>query len=202
MNAEDFLFILYTSGSTGKPKGVVHSTAGYLLWSALTHKYVFDIHDDDVYFCTADIGWVTGHSYVVYGPLCNGATTLMFEGIPTLPDAGRFWRIVEKFKVTFFYTAPTAIRALIRLGDEWPNKHDLSSLRVLGTVGEPINPEAWMWYHNVIGKGRCPIVRHLVADRNRRTFDHSAARREHLETRQREQTIFWRRTSCLARRWN
>ena len=157
MNAEDFLFILYTSGSTGKPKGVVHSTAGYLLWSALTHKYVFDIHDDDVYFCTADVGWVTGHSYVVYGPLCNGATTLMFEGIPTFPDAGRFWRIVEKFRVTSFYTAPTAIRALIRLGDEWPNKYDLSSLRVLGTVGEPINPEAWMWYYNVIGKGRCPI---------------------------------------------
>jgi acetyl-CoA synthetase len=157
MNAEDFLFILYTSGSTGKPKGVVHSTAGYLFWCALTHKYVFDIHDDDVYFCTADVGWVTGHSYVVYGPLCNGATTLMFEGIPTFPNAGRFWRIVEKFKVTSFYTAPTAIRALIRLGDEWPDKHDLSSLRVLGTVGEPINPEAWMWYYNIIGKGRCPI---------------------------------------------
>jgi acetyl-CoA synthetase len=157
INAEDFLFILYTSGSTGKPKGVVHSTAGYLLWSALTHKYVFDIHDDDIYFCTADIGWVTGHSYVVYGPLCNGATTLMFEGVPTFPDAGRFWKIVEKFKVTSFYTAPTAIRALIRLGNEWPEKHDLSSLRVLGTVGEPINPEAWMWYHSVIGKNRCPI---------------------------------------------
>ena len=157
MNAEDFLFILYTSGSTGKPKGVVHSTAGYLLWSALTHKYVFDIHDDDVYFCTADIGWVTGHSYVVYGPLCNGGDELMFEGVPTFPDAGRFWHIVEKFKVTSFYTAPTAIRALIRLGNEWPEKHDLSSLRVLGTVGEPINPEAWMWYYNVIGKGRCPI---------------------------------------------
>jgi acetyl-CoA synthetase len=158
MNAEDFLFILYTSGSTGKPKGVVHSTAGYLLWCALTHQYVFDIHDDDVYFCTADIGWVTGHSYVVYGPLCNGGTTLMFEGVPTWPDAGRFWKIVEKFKVTSFYTAPTAIRSLIRLGDEWPGKHDLSSLRVLGTVGEPINPEAWMWYHRVIGRGRCPIV--------------------------------------------
>ncbi len=157
MNAEDFLFILYTSGSTGKPKGVVHSTAGYLLWTALTHKYVFDIHDDDIYFCTADIGWVTGHSYVVYGPLCNGGTTLMFEGIPTFPDAGRFWKIVEKFKVTAFYTAPTAIRALIRLGDEWPAKYDLSSLRVLGTVGEPINPEAWMWYHRNIGRGRCPI---------------------------------------------
>jgi len=158
MNAEDFLFILYTSGSTGKPKGVVHSTAGYLLWSALTHKYVFDIHDDDIFFCTADIGWVTGHSYVVYGPLCNGATTLMFEGIPTWPDAGRFWKIVEKFKVTAFYTAPTAIRSLIRLGDEWPAKYDLGSLRVLGTVGEPINPEAWMWYHRVVGRGRCPIV--------------------------------------------
>jgi acetyl-CoA synthetase len=143
---------------TGKPKGVVHSTAGYLLWSALTHKYVFDIHDGDVYFCTADIGWVTGHSYVVYGPLCNGATSLMFEGIPTYPNAGRFWKIVEKFKVTSFYTAPTAIRALIRLGDEWPAKHDLSSLRVLGTVGEPINPEAWMWYHRHIGRERCPIV--------------------------------------------
>ncbi len=157
MNAEDYLFILYTSGSTGKPKGVVHSTAGYLLWTALTHKYVFDIHDDDVYFCTADIGWVTGHSYVVYGPLCNGATTVMFEGVPTWPDAGRFWKIAEKFKVTSFYTAPTAIRALIRLGEEWPAKYDLSSLRVLGSVGEPINPEAWMWYHKHIGKGRCPI---------------------------------------------
>jgi acetyl-CoA synthetase len=157
LNAEDYLFILYTSGSTGKPKGVVHSTAGYLLWSALTHKYVFDIHEGDVYFCTADIGWVTGHSYVVYGPLCNGGTTLMFEGVPTFPDAGRFWKIVEKFKVNSFYTAPTAIRALIRLGDEWPAKYDLSSLRVLGTVGEPINPEAWMWYHKHIGGGRCPI---------------------------------------------
>ncbi|MSU58258.1 MAG: acetate--CoA ligase [Pedosphaera sp.] len=158
MKAEDYLFMLYTSGSTGKPKGVVHSTAGYLLHSALTHKYVFDVHDDDVYFCTADIGWVTGHSYGVYGPLCNGATTLMFEGVPTFPDAGRFWQIVEKFKVTAFYTAPTAIRSLIRLGEEWPNKHDLSSLRTLGSVGEPINPEAWLWYHRVIGKGRCPIV--------------------------------------------
>jgi len=158
LNAEDYLFILYTSGSTGKPKGVVHSTAGYLLWSALTHKYVFDIHPGDVYFCTADIGWVTGHSYVIYGPLCNGGTTLMFEGVPTFPDAGRFWQIVEKFKVTSFYTAPTAIRALIRLGDEWPGKYDLSSLRVLGSVGEPINPEAWMWYHKHIGRERCPIV--------------------------------------------
>ena len=158
MNAEDPLFILYTSGSTGKPKGVVHTIAGYLLHTTLTHKYIFDIHDDDVYWCTADIGWVTGHSYIVYGPLANGATSLMFEGVPTYPDAGRFWQIVEKYKVTVFYTAPTAIRALIARGDEWPNKYDMSSLRVLGSVGEPINPEAWMWYYNVIGKGRIPIV--------------------------------------------
>ena len=158
MNAEDPLFVLYTSGSTGKPKGVVHTTAGYLLHVALTHKYIFDVHEDDIYWCTADIGWVTGHSYIVYGPLCNGATSLMFEGVPTYPDAGRFWQIVAKFGVTVFYTAPTAIRSLIRLGEEWPNKHDLSTLRTLGTVGEPINPEAWMWYHRVIGKERCPIV--------------------------------------------
>ena len=158
MKAEDFLFMLYTSGSTGKPKGVVHSTAGYLLHAALTHRYVFDVHDDDIYWCTADIGWVTGHSYIVYGPLCNGATSLMFEGVPTFPDAGRFWHIVQKFKATVFYTAPTAIRSLIRLGEEWPNQHDLSSLRTLGTVGEPINPEAWIWYHRIIGRGRCPIV--------------------------------------------
>ncbi|MCE9613008.1 MAG: acetate--CoA ligase [Lentisphaerae bacterium] len=158
MNAEDYLFILYTSGSTGKPKGVVHSTAGYLLHAALTHKVVFDIHDDDIYWCTADIGWVTGHSYIVYGPLANGATSVMFEGVPTYPDAGRFWQIIDKYKVTVFYTAPTAIRALIRLGDEWPNKYSLESLRVLGSVGEPINPEAWMWYYEVIGKRRRPIV--------------------------------------------
>ncbi len=157
-NAEDPLFILYTSGSTGKPKGVVHTTAGYLLHAALTHKYIFDVHDDDIFWCTADIGWVTGHSYIVYGPLCNGATSLMFEGVPTFPDAGRFWQIVQKFKVTVFYTAPTAIRSLIRLGEEWPNKYDMSTLRTLGSVGEPINPEAWIWYHRVIGKGRCPIV--------------------------------------------
>ena len=158
MNAEDPLFILYTSGSTGKPKGVVHTTAGYLLHTALTHKYIFDVHEDDLFWCTADIGWVTGHSYIVYGPLCNGATSLMFEGVPTFPDAGRFWQIVEKFKVTVFYTAPTAIRSLIRLGDEWPAKYDLSSLRVLGSVGEPINPEAWIWYYEMIGHKNCPIV--------------------------------------------
>ena len=158
MNAEDPLFILYTSGSTGKPKGVVHTTAGYLLHVSLTHKYTFDIHEDDVYWCGADIGWVTGHSYIVYGPLANGSTGLMFEGVPTYPDAGRFWQVIEKYKVTVFYTAPTAIRALIRLGEAFPNKYDMSSLRVLGTVGEPINPEAWMWYYQVIGKDKCPIV--------------------------------------------
>ena len=158
MNAEDPLFILYTSGSTGKPKGGVHCTAGYLLQTALTHKYIFDVHDEDIFWCTADIGWVTGHSYICYGPLCNGATSVMFEGVPTFPDAGRFWQIVEKFKVTIFYTAPTAIRSLVRLGEEWPNKHNLSTLRILGSVGEPINPEAWLWYHRVIGKERCPIV--------------------------------------------
>ncbi len=158
MDAEDPLFILYTSGSTGKPKGVVHTTAGYLLYTALTHELTFDIHDDDVYWCTADIGWVTGHSYIVYGPLANGSTSIMFEGVPTYPDPGRFWHIVDKFGATVFYTAPTAIRALIRQGDEWPAKYSLDSLRVLGTVGEPINPEAWMWYYNHIGRGNCPIV--------------------------------------------
>ncbi|MHC4867788.1 MAG: acetate--CoA ligase [Planctomycetota bacterium] len=158
MNAEDPLFILYTSGSTGKPKGVVHTTAGYLLYVSMTHKMVFNIHDDDVYWCTADIGWVTGHSYIVYGPLANGATSLMFEGVPTYPDAGRFWQICDKFGVTVFYTAPTAIRALMRLGDEWPAKYKLDSLRILGSVGEPINPQAWMWYYEKIGQSRCPIL--------------------------------------------
>ena len=158
MNSEDPLFILYTSGSTGKPKGVVHITAGYLLNVALTHKIIFNIHDDDIYWCTADIGWVTGHSYIVYGPLANGATSLMFEGVPTYPDAGRFWQICDKFGVTVFYTAPTAIRALMRLGDEWPAKYKLDTLRILGSVGEPINPEAWMWYYEKIGRKRCPIV--------------------------------------------
>ncbi|MEJ2705277.1 MAG: acetate--CoA ligase, partial [Sedimentisphaerales bacterium] len=158
MNAEDPLFILYTSGSTGKPKGVVHTTGGYLMHVALTHKTVFNIHDDDIYWCTADIGWVTGHSYIVYGPLANGATSMMFEGVPTYPDAGRFWQICDKFGVTVFYTAPTAIRALMRQGDEWVTKYKLDSLRILGTVGEPINPEAWMWYYEKVGHNRCPIV--------------------------------------------
>ncbi|RME40385.1 MAG: acetate--CoA ligase [Planctomycetota bacterium] len=158
MDAEDPLFILYTSGSTGKPKGVLHTIGGYMVYTAVTHKYVFDYHDGDVYWCTADIGWVTGHSYIIYGPLCNGAITIMFEGIPTYPDAGRFWDVVDKYKVNQFYTAPTAIRAIMREGDEPVRKRDLSSLRLLGTVGEPINPEAWMWYHRVVGKQRCPIV--------------------------------------------
>lgn len=158
LNAEDPLFILYTSGSTGKPKGVVHTQAGYLLHASLTHKYIFDTHENDIYWCTADIGWITGHSYIVYGPLCNGGTTLMFEGIPTYPDPGRFWQIAEKYRVNTFYTAPTAIRALISHGEHWPKMYDLSSLRILGTVGEPINPEAWMWYHQVIGKGKCPVI--------------------------------------------
>ena len=158
MDSEAPLFILYTSGSTGKPKGILHTTGGYLLYAKLTSKYVFDLRDQDVYWCTADIGWVTGHSYVVYGPLANGATSLMYEGAPNFPEPDRFWRIVEKYGVSILYTAPTAIRAFMKWGAEWPQKHDLTSLRLLGTVGEPINPEAWMWYREVIGGKRCPIV--------------------------------------------
>ncbi len=158
MDAEDPLFILYTSGSTGKPKGILHSTGGYLLYAAMTHKYVFDYHDGDIYWCTADIGWVTGHSYMIYGPLCNGATTLLFEGVPTYPEADRFWRIIDKHQVNIFYTAPTAIRALMAQGDDFVIRTDRSSLRILGSVGEPINPEAWEWYYHVVGNDRCPIM--------------------------------------------
>jgi len=158
MDAEDPLFILYTSGSTGKPKGVLHTTGGYLLQVAMSHRYVFDYRDGDVFWCTADVGWVTGHSYIVYGPLCNGATTLVFEGVPTWPDASRFWQVVDKHRVNQFYTAPTALRALMGAGDEFVTRTSRRSLRLLGTVGEPINPEAWVWYHRVVGEGRCPIV--------------------------------------------
>ncbi|MDC0032776.1 acetate--CoA ligase [Pelagibacteraceae bacterium] len=158
MNAEDPMFILYTSGSTGKPKGVMHTTGGYMVYASMTHQYVFDYKDGDVYWCTADVGWVTGHSYIVYGPLANGATTLMFEGVPNYPDASRFWQVVDKHKVNIFYTAPTALRALMREGEDPVKKTDRSSLKLLGSVGEPINPEAWIWYHKVIGNERCPIV--------------------------------------------
>ncbi|NOZ76771.1 MAG: acetate--CoA ligase [Euryarchaeota archaeon] len=158
MDAEDPLFTLYTSGSTGKPKGILHTTGGYMVYANMTFRYIFDIKDTDIFWCTADVGWITGHTYMVYGPLSAGATVLMFEGVPTYPRPDRYWRIIDRHKVSIFYTAPTAIRALMKLGDEWPNKYDLSSLRLLGTVGEPINPEAWMWFHKVIGRERCPIV--------------------------------------------
>jgi len=158
MDAEDPLFILYTSGSTGKPKGVMHTTGGYMVYTSTTHHYIFDYHPDEIYWCTADIGWITGHSYIIYGPMANRAVTMMFEGIPNYPDFGRFWEIIEKHKVNKFYTAPTALRALMKEGDKWPNKYNLNSLKILGTVGEPIKEPEWLWYHNVIGKGKCPIV--------------------------------------------
>ncbi len=158
MDSEDPLFLLYTSGSTGKPKGVQHSQAGYILWAQMTMEWVFDLKDNDTYWCTADIGWITGHTYIVYGPLASGATSVIFEGVPTYPDAGRAWKMVEEYKINQFYTAPTAIRVLHKLGENEPKKYDLSSLKVLGTVGEPIDPPAWKWYYEVIGGGRCSIV--------------------------------------------
>ena len=158
MNAEDPLFILYTSGSTGKPKGVLHTTGGYLVYASMTHEYIFNYKKDDIYWCTADIGWITGHSYIIYGPLSNGATTLMFEGVPNYPNFSRFWEVIDKHNVNIFYTAPTAIRALMREGDDYVKKTSRSSLKLLGTVGEPINPEAWKWYYEVPGNSNCPIV--------------------------------------------
>ena len=178
LDSEHPLYLLYTSGSTGKPKGILHTTGGYLVNVYCTTKYVFDIRDEDIFWCTADVGWVTGHSYIVYGPLANGATVVMYEGAPNWPEPDRFWRIIEEYRVNILYTAPTAIRAFIRWGDDWVRKHDLSSLRLLGSVGEPINPEAWMWYYKKIGGGRCPDRRYVVANRDRLDHDHAASGRD------------------------
>ena len=190
MDAEDMLYILYTSGTTGKPKGIVHTTGGYLVGTYATTKMVFDLREDDVYWCTADLGWVTGHSYVVYGPLANGATVVMYEGAPDWPQKDRFWALIEQYGVTVLYTAPTAIRAFMRWGTEWPERHDLSSLRLLGSVGEPINPEAWMWYHKVIGGEALSGRRYVVADRDRRDHDHAAAGPHDAQARLRDAARF------------
>jgi acetyl-CoA synthetase len=213
MSAEDPLFILYTSGSTGKPKGVLHTTGGYLVYVAYTHQLAFDYHDGDIYWCTADVGWVTGHSYVLYGPLANGATTLMFEGVPNYPTTSRFWEVVDKHQVNIFYTAPTAIRALMGAGDEPVKQTSRASLKLLATVGEPINPEAWEWYWRVVGDSRCPVIdtwwqtetgghmimplpgdRHLVADRDRRPHDHAATRRDRAEAGLGDEALLRRQT--------
>jgi acetyl-CoA synthetase len=191
MSAEDPLFILYTSGSTGKPKGVLHTSGGYLVYASMTHQYVFDYHDGDIYWCTADVGWVTGHSYILYGPLANGATTLMFEGIPTYPTASRFWHVVDKHKVNIFYTAPTAIRALMGAGDELRETDEpRKSLRLLGSVGEPINPEAWEWYTASSAKA-LPDRRYVVADGDRRHPDHAAARCDENQAGLGDEALLW-----------
>ena len=195
LDSEHPLYVLYTSGSTGKPKGILHTTGGYLVDVYSTTKYVFDIRDEDIYWCTADVGWVTGHSYIVYGPLANGATVVMYEGAPNWPEPDRFWRIIEEYRVNILYTAPTAIRAFIRWGDEWVAKHDLSSLRLLGTVGEPINPEAWMWYHKNDWRRTMSDCRYVVANRDRLDHDHAVAGRDSNQAWQRNASVFWRRSS-------